>query len=324
MALPTGTISMSQVNEELGLSATAAISLNQANVRTLAGVGGSGTVISMNNLRGKSNTFNFSITSNQTDANLRTLAVNAGWNQSTAAVATINSGVTISGSTQANSTAALTINGSWPGGVALVNNGVIQGRGGNGGKGASLQSAPPAVSGNAVAGTAGGRALLVSVPVTLTNNNAIRGGGGGGGGGGGAAQDSGGGDRGVSTGSGGGGGRSSLTNSSGGARGDATGNLGLFNQNTLGNAGATGTISSQGAGGAQTARRFFEYGSVINGAGGSGGGFGAAGGSGGAGSFNGNNGAAAGGAGGGAAGQAISGNSNITYLATGTRTGPIV
>jgi len=313
MALPTGTISMSQVNQELGLSATATISLNQANVRTLAGVGGSGTVISMNNLRGKSNTFNFSITSNQTNANLRTLAVNAGWNQSTAVVATINSGITISGSIQANSTAALTINGSWPGGVTLINNGVIQGRGGNGGKGASMQSSPPAVSGNAVAGTAGGRALLVSVPVTLRNNNAIRGGGGGGGGGGGAAQDSGGGSRGVSTGSGGGGGRSSLTNSSGGARGDATGNLG-FNQNTLGIAGATGTISSQGAGGAQTARRFFDYGSVINGAGGSGG----------AGSFTGDNGAAAGGAGGGAAGQAISGNSNITYLATGTRTGPIV
>jgi hypothetical protein len=52
MTLPTGTISMSQVNTELGLSATTTISLNQANVRALAGVP-SGT-ISMNNLRGKS------------------------------------------------------------------------------------------------------------------------------------------------------------------------------------------------------------------------------------------------------------------------------
>lgn len=52
MVLPTGTISMSQVNTELGLSATALISLNQAAVRTLAGVA-SGT-ISMNDLRGKS------------------------------------------------------------------------------------------------------------------------------------------------------------------------------------------------------------------------------------------------------------------------------
>ena len=54
MTLPTGTISMSQVNVELNLSATATISLNQANVRTLAGVP-TGT-ISMNDLRGKSNT----------------------------------------------------------------------------------------------------------------------------------------------------------------------------------------------------------------------------------------------------------------------------
>jgi hypothetical protein len=52
MALPTGTISMSQVNVELGRTSTASISLNETAVRTLAGVA-SGT-ISMNNLRGKS------------------------------------------------------------------------------------------------------------------------------------------------------------------------------------------------------------------------------------------------------------------------------
>lgn len=52
MVLPTGTISMANVNVELGLSSTTTISLNQTNVRTLAGVA-SGT-ISMNDLRGKS------------------------------------------------------------------------------------------------------------------------------------------------------------------------------------------------------------------------------------------------------------------------------
>lgn len=54
MTLPVGTISLSQVNTELGRSATALIDMNDAAVRTLAGVGGSGTIISMSNLQGKS------------------------------------------------------------------------------------------------------------------------------------------------------------------------------------------------------------------------------------------------------------------------------
>jgi hypothetical protein len=52
MALPTTTISMSQVNTELGLTSTATISLNDAAVRSLAGVASG--AISMDNLRGKS------------------------------------------------------------------------------------------------------------------------------------------------------------------------------------------------------------------------------------------------------------------------------
>jgi len=52
MALPTGTISMSQVNTELGRSSTATISLGETAVRSLAGVASG--AISMNNLRGKS------------------------------------------------------------------------------------------------------------------------------------------------------------------------------------------------------------------------------------------------------------------------------
>jgi hypothetical protein len=52
MVLPTGQISMSQVNTELSLATTTTISLNQTNVRTLAGVASG--AISMNNLRGKS------------------------------------------------------------------------------------------------------------------------------------------------------------------------------------------------------------------------------------------------------------------------------
>lgn len=53
MTLPsTGPISLANVNVELGLSSTTNISLNQTNVRTLAGIS-SGT-ISLNSLRGKS------------------------------------------------------------------------------------------------------------------------------------------------------------------------------------------------------------------------------------------------------------------------------
>lgn len=67
MALPTGTISMSQVNTELGYSSTALISLNDTAVRTLAGKPSG--IISMDDLRGKSaeptlgfsNTNNFSV-----------------------------------------------------------------------------------------------------------------------------------------------------------------------------------------------------------------------------------------------------------------------
>ena len=52
MALPTGTISMSQVNTELKNTATATISLNDARVRSLAGRPSG--AISMSDLRGKS------------------------------------------------------------------------------------------------------------------------------------------------------------------------------------------------------------------------------------------------------------------------------
>lgn len=308
MALPTGTISMSQVNVELGKNATATISLNDADVRALA-ERLTGT-ISMDDLRGKSSLFKFNITSNITNANLRTLAINAGWNQNAAVEATINFGVTISGNTQANSTAAMTINGTWPNGVTLINNGIIQGRGGNGGNGGS--STPNVTAG--LAGSAGGRSLLASVAVNIENNGSIRGGGGGGGGGGAARLiQFGRVPRSSCGGGGGGGGISSNVNASGGAGGVASGS----STNVPGSDGGTGTISSAGSGGAGG----FDSGSfgippTTAGSGGNGGNHGASGAAG--------QNAQGGGGAGGAAGQAVSGNSNITWLATGTRTGPIV
>lgn len=52
MTTPTGTISMSDVNAELGKASTALISLNDGDVRNLAGKASG--IISMDNLRGKS------------------------------------------------------------------------------------------------------------------------------------------------------------------------------------------------------------------------------------------------------------------------------
>lgn len=172
MALPaSGQISFNDINVELGVAGTTQASLGQTSYRNLAGVASG--AISMSNFYGKSNAFSFTISANTANANLRTLAVAAGWNQSSKVVATINSGIYVYSTS--TGTPAMTVNGSFPGGVEIVNNGIIIGRGGNGGNGA--YSSP-------VNGYGGGVALSVSVPLSITNNSSIGGGGGGGGGGG--------------------------------------------------------------------------------------------------------------------------------------------
>ena len=301
----TGGLNQS-VNIELGASATATRSLNDATTRTLFGVA-SGQ-ISLSQGYGKSNQFAFAIASNQTNADLRTLAINAGWNQSSKLVATINSGVYIS--SNGTGTPALTVNGSFPGGVELTNNGIIVGMGGNGGNGAPYLAA-------GTAGGGGGLALSVSSAITIRNNNTIAGGGGGGGGG----------QSGRATswasnaaGGGGGGGRSSAAaNSSGGAAG--TGNSG---GQTAATAGGAGTVSVNGNAGVGSDLPCCCGTKATGGQGGAGGGWGAAG-------QNGFSGAQSTGPltstngpySGGSAGGAVSGNGNVTWLAFGTRLGGI-
>lgn len=251
--------------------------------------------------------FSFTITQNfpsPTNLNLHTVATNAGWNGVSKVICTIDNVAIISSNSTA--TPALTVSGSFPNGVELINQGTIVGMGGAGGAGGSVTSGPTLVAPGA--GFSGGTALSVSVPLTLNNTGTIAGGGGGGGGGS-AAYEGGGYDPySFYGGGGGGGGRSSnAANSSGGPAGVPTGG----DQNISGTSGNIGTYQQPGEGGLNM------YGPQPSPSGGYGGGWGS----------NGNNGVTLSGfstgAAGGGAGNAISGNSNITYIATGTRLGPI-
>jgi len=303
MPLPSsGPISFNAINVELAVSGTTQASLGQTSYRTLAGVPSG--AISMSNFYGKANQFSLTISSDQTNANLRTLAVNAGWDQSVKVVATINSGIYVS--SNSTGTPALTISGAFPNGLNLINNGVIAGMGGAGGigAGANVTSGVPGT-----AGSGGGGALSVSTAVSITNNGTIGGGGGGGGGAKSAYYNSKYGNGGFS-GGGGGGGQTGRTNSAGGGTGPSN-PPGLVSPGYPGN---PGTVSGGGAGGIgggwQTAN------------GGPGGGYGSSGATGGAsippwavqlvGPYV-----------GGSGGYAVSGNANITWVATGTRLGSI-
>jgi len=229
---------------------------------------------------------------------------------------TVNPGITV-GSTTIPAYAMLVPNAFNPADtVTIINNGVIQGMGGGGGTGGVGRFVPSGSSFAGAPGGAGGSALYVNRPVTVTNNGTLAGGGGGGGGGGGAGY-AGGKVQSASSGSGGGGGagRSGGTAGSGGA---ATPGGGV-----AGNTGSAGTSPAGGAGGPQ---RNNPPANARGGAGGTGGGRGAAGIAGSAGGVNPSPGTgtnAQPGGPGGAAGNYIVGNPFVTYPATGTRQGGV-
>jgi hypothetical protein len=223
MALPAnGAIRMSaDIGVELGNTATSMISIGATAPRALAGVP-SGAIRVAADFYGKSSLFSFTISANQQEANLRTLALAAGWNGISSVTATVNAGVYIWSDN--TSTAALTINGSWPGGITLINNGYIIGKGGSGGVGRYN------TSGSSLSGNAGGAAISLGVNTTITNNSGafIAGGGGGG----------------AATSFGGQGGAGG-----GGAGGGAGGNLIIFDGRTTagGSGGGLGSSGSNGA-----------------------------------------------------------------------------
>jgi len=292
MTTPSGQISLNDVNVELGIPGTTLITMNDANVRTLAGVGGSGTQISMQNLQGKSNRVvaNITIASDTTNYTFNTAKVTGYSAGKTDATLTINPGVYVY-STSTGSY-ALTVDTSWTTGdtVTIVNNGTIVGDGGNGGNGGNVQVSQPPTSGGS-----GGPALLVQRALTMNNLNRIAGGGGGGGGGNGGYVPTGPKTSSTAGGGGGGGGIGGGSGGSGGGGGDS------------GSPGGAGTVSSAGNGGG---------GASGADPGGNGGGYGS---SGSAGGYDGTQPQA----GGGGAGACIVGNSNITYTNTGTRNGSI-
>jgi hypothetical protein len=278
-------------------------------------------------------TYPVTIASDIANANVYNLAVAAGWDANNGlVVATINSGVTISSAS--TGAYAMTIDGGFWGGVKLVNNGTIVGRGGDAGGGGSAPAYSSGYAGGG--GNPGGPGLYVGRPTTLKNAGLIAGGGGGGGGGGSTGGQynysypvaytaySGYGSNQYSytayytayasayytDGGGGGGG------GIGGSAGGAAGTAGSSTYPANASAGSGGTISAAGSGGAGGGTSPTYY---VGGSGGAGGTYGSSGGGGGTG--NGNVFTAAGGAGG-VAGSAIVGYSKINIQSIGTVNGP--
>ena len=175
----SGTITMAQINAEFGRGNN----LNAYRGTTwYTDAGGSGTfstgAISMSDFYGKSKTspsFNATISSHQQQLDLRTWCVNNGWDQTSPAIITLASGIYI-WSDDIN-TPALTISGSFPNGVTLINNGYIMGKGGMGGGSVYNGSAYTYNTGI----QSGGPAISLGVSCTIQNNSYIGGGGGGGG-----------------------------------------------------------------------------------------------------------------------------------------------
>lgn len=243
--------------------------------------------IAISNFYGSTSQFFVNITSNlATPQNLRTLAVDAGWDEDAPLVFVVDSGVFISSNTTA--TPALTVDGEYANGVQLINNGIIVGMGGAGGDGIWY-------TGGGTPGSPGGGALFVSSLISITNNGFILGGGGGGAGGAGSGN--------GAIGGNGGGGQTGLTNSPRA--------IGVNTSDTA----TDGTYESPGQAGSFSCY-YNEVGQtdICGGTGGNGGAHGQPGQNSGS-TFN------MPGAAGGAGGYAVTGDSNITWLATGTRAG---
>jgi len=239
MALPSSSstpsaLSASDINTENGYAFNQKMSFDDAIVRSLAGAPGSGTTISMAVLRGKAGPKSVSAAAPIQNLNIYNTVIAAGWPGTPTVTYTIPAGTYIW--SDSITLPALATGGPFPGGLTIVNNGYIMGKGGKGGYGGTYNG-----SGPFQAGTPGGPAISIdSASVTLINNAPGWIGGGGGGGGSGYSSPST-----LSYGGGGG---------AGGGSGGGNPAAAAIGGGALTGNGATGTGS--GAPGGQGTRRF--------------------------------------------------------------------
>ena len=130
-------------------------------------------LVSLSNFYGAVAQFEFTFSSDTQEADLRALAISAGWNGSDQLKVVVNSGIYLW--SNSITTGGLVISGAFPAGVLLLNSGYIIGKGGKGGNYSSnnKENGGPALQ------------ITATVPVDVTNNASafIAGGGGGGAGG---------------------------------------------------------------------------------------------------------------------------------------------
>jgi hypothetical protein len=187
------------------------------------------------NIIGSHNIHTVTISANENNIILANKAAATGWNLLDFVLLVINSGVTVSSTS--DSTPAILIDNTLTRGCAILNNGFIYGHGGTGGLGGSY-------NGSGTRGRPGGTAIRVGntmSTVTISNLGTIAGGGGGGGGGG-SGSGGGGKESFVVGGGGGGGGISGAVNSSGGLGG-------FYSGSSRASTGGGGTTSAGGTGG---------------------------------------------------------------------------
>lgn len=222
---------MSDLNKEFGLASpyNQTISLNDTTVRALL-VRPSST-ISLSDAYNRSSQKEITASGWKQNLNIYNEAVAAGWDKASKVIYTIPAGYYVW--SDSTSLAALDTGGAFPGGLTIINQGYIMGKGGNGSTASNATAGGPAIN------------LTCSVEIDNTYASAYIGGGGGGGGDGNTWAGGGGGAGGGTGGSGFG-----ATGGTGGANGATGGTGGTYRDLTdLTVVAATGGGAGGGGGG---------------------------------------------------------------------------